>query len=87
MILRGAPVGGASDGVDPGCDGGQEILEDVLAASVLIEVLRAAALSCALPLRAPSAEHSASLWEVQGVTAVASQVGYAFVAAVCTGIR
>lgn len=39
MELRAAPVGNAGDGIDPGCDGGQEILEDVLAAAVFIEVL------------------------------------------------
>ena len=34
-----APVGGVCDGVDPGGDGDQEVLEDVLAAVVPVEVL------------------------------------------------
>ena len=67
MALRAPPVGGASDGVDPGCDGGQEVLEDVLAAAVLVEVLRASALFCALPLAAPSAKHTTSLSEFHGL--------------------
>lgn len=49
------PVGGACNGVDPGGDGGQEILENVLAAAVLVEILWVDILFQALPLTAPPA--------------------------------
>lgn len=59
--LTAVPVGDAGDGVDPGCDGGEKVLEDVLAAAVLIEFLGAPAFLCPLPLAAPSASTAPSL--------------------------
>ena len=60
MALREAPVGNAGDGVDPGCDGREEVLEDVLAAAVLIKALRASAFFQSLPLAAPPARHTST---------------------------